>query len=76
MRNGRARDSKVDKVTGNGWTMRLGRDVEGQQEKSTRGLGFSRINERGEKTALIKKKRKFSSYIRKFRGIGCKVIYD
>jgi hypothetical protein len=23
---------------------------------------------------LIKKKRKFSSYIRKFRGIGCKVI--
>ncbi len=26
--------------------------------------------------ALIKKKIKFSSYIRKFRGIGCKVIYD
>jgi hypothetical protein len=26
--------------------------------------------------ALIKKKRKFSSYIRKFGGIGCKVIYD
>jgi hypothetical protein len=25
---------------------------------------------------LIKKKRKFSSYIRKFRGIRCKVIYD
>jgi hypothetical protein len=27
-------------------------------------------------STLIKKKRKFSSYIRKFRGIGCKVIYD
>jgi hypothetical protein len=26
--------------------------------------------------ALIKKKIKFSSYIRKFRGIGCKVIND
>ncbi len=26
--------------------------------------------------ALIKNKIKFSSYIRKFRGIGCKVIYD
>jgi hypothetical protein len=26
--------------------------------------------------ALIKKKMKFSSYIRKFRGIGCKAIYD
>jgi hypothetical protein len=25
---------------------------------------------------LIKKEIKFSSYIRKFRGIGCKVIYD
>jgi hypothetical protein len=25
---------------------------------------------------LIKNKIKFSSYIRKFRGIGCKVIYD
>jgi hypothetical protein len=25
---------------------------------------------------LIKKKRKFSSYIRIFRGIRCKVIYD
>jgi hypothetical protein len=25
---------------------------------------------------LIKKKRKFSSYKRKFRGIGCKVMYD
>jgi hypothetical protein len=24
---------------------------------------------------LIKKKGKFSSYIRKFRGIGCKVVY-
>ncbi len=24
----------------------------------------------------IKKKRKFSSYVRKFRGIRCKVIYD
>jgi hypothetical protein len=28
------------------------------------------------KSALIKKKIKFASYIRKFRGIGCKVIYD
>ncbi len=56
-RNGRARDCKVDKVTGMG-----GR--------------FSRFDERGEKTALIKNKIKFSSYIRKFRGIGCKVIYD
>ncbi len=26
--------------------------------------------------ALIKKKIKFSSYKRNFRGIGCKVIYD
>ncbi len=32
--------------------------------------------ERPKPTTLIKKKRKFSSYIRKFRGIGCKVIYD
>ncbi len=28
------------------------------------------------RVSLIKKKIKFSSYIRKFRGIGCKVIYD
>jgi hypothetical protein len=28
------------------------------------------------KHTLIKKKRKFSSYIRKFRGIGYKVIHD
>jgi len=27
-------------------------------------------------TTLVKKKIKFSSYISKFRGIGCKVIYD
>jgi hypothetical protein len=27
-------------------------------------------------STLIKKKIKSSSYIRKFRGIGCKVIYD
>ncbi len=27
-------------------------------------------------STLLKKKIKFSSYIRKFRGIGCKVIYD
>ncbi len=26
--------------------------------------------------ALIKKKITFSSYLRKFRGIGCTVIYD
>ncbi len=61
---------------GNSWMMRLGQAVEGQKKESFRGLGFSRFEERGERTALIKKKRKFSSYIRKFRGIGCKVIYD
>jgi hypothetical protein len=32
--------------------------------------------QRSQKSTLIKKKRKFSSYFRKFRGIGCKVIYD
>jgi hypothetical protein len=32
--------------------------------------------ETGKYCTLIKKKRKFSSYIRKFRGIGCKVIHD
>jgi hypothetical protein len=30
----------------------------------------------GVNNALIKKKRKFSSYIRKFRRSGCKVIYN
>jgi hypothetical protein len=30
----------------------------------------------GGNSTLIKNKTKFSSYNRKFRGIGCKVIYD
>ncbi len=36
--------------------------------------GHRRVS--GVPITLIKNKIKFSSYIRKFRGIGCKVIYD
>ncbi len=39
----------------------------------TKRRGHARLRVMG--CTLIKKKMKFSSYIRKFRGIGCKVIY-
>jgi hypothetical protein len=40
------------------------------------GGGGGGSGTRGAGGALIKKKIKFSSCIRKFRVIGCKVIYD
>ncbi len=39
-------------------------------------IGIKRGQVTMKEDALIKKKIKFCSYIRKFRGIGCKVLYD
>ncbi len=40
------------------------------------GIGIKRRQVTMKEDALIKKKIKLSSYIKKLRGIGCKVIYD